>query len=84
MSLSSTESSTKPLHLLVSFNRGYIARGEGGKEVVRTEWVKCRIWTDDIDAFLAIHAPIKAPYPTPDKETKWMEYMTVTKDQMTK
>jgi hypothetical protein len=65
------------MQLLTSFNRGYQAH-----EGLRTELVKCRLWVDDLDAFLAKHRPIPAPHPTPDKITKWMEYMTATKEEL--
>lgn len=74
------------MHLLTSFLRGFVAkeRNEHGEvvEVIRTEYVRCRIWVEDIDAFMRKHAPIPAPTPAFSKKEKWMPYMTVSKDDM--
>lgn len=82
------------LILLSFFDRGYHAKqkDEHGNviTVTKKEIVKCRLWfsgKEELEAFLKEHRPIPLENVILEehdklREVKWMDHMTVTKDDM--
>jgi len=81
------------MQLLLEFDRGYLSKQKDADgnvyEVVKRERIKCRLWftdSEDLNAFLKEHRPIplddRVDYGEKAKVTSWVDFMTMTKEQL--